>query len=133
MDRFRLFRSRAFWFGVPGLVGLLWGWWVSTGYHSWVEVGSLRDWELGQTSGHVYAFWYVEGWPNWREVYAGHEEASVDDSNELKQEMAEGREAVSSFRYIIMGHHWLAAGYLVSWCGLVFWRSRRFSALAAVG
>lgn len=26
MKRFRLFRSRAFWFGVPGLVFLLWGW-----------------------------------------------------------------------------------------------------------
>jgi hypothetical protein len=29
--RFRLLSSRAFWFGVPGLVFLLWAWWLSMG------------------------------------------------------------------------------------------------------
>ena len=32
--RFRLFRSRAFWFGVPGLVFLIWGWTSSMHQHT---------------------------------------------------------------------------------------------------
>ena len=31
--RFRLFRSRAFWFGVPGLMFLLWAWADSMRYN----------------------------------------------------------------------------------------------------
>lgn len=124
--RFRLFRSPAFWLGVPGLVFLLWGWWDSMGHRSWVEVGSIRDWELGQTSGNVYAFWYTEGWPNWRDFYAEHGEASVDDASELKEELAEARQMMASFRYGFILHYCLVLGYVAMWAGLVYWRSQKY-------
>ena len=62
MDRFRLLRSKAFWFGVPGLVGLLWGWWVSMGHLSVASYGSGRnEWMIGQSAGELVMGWNWDG------------------------------------------------------------------------
>jgi hypothetical protein len=119
-----LFHSPAFWFGVLGLVGLLWGWWMSMGHHSWVEVGSSRDWELGQTWGRVYAFWYVEGWPNWEGFYAEHCEVEAENLTEMESELAAGRKTDSSFRYLIISYRLLISAYVMLWSALLWWRKR---------
>lgn len=52
--RLRLVRSRVFWFGVPGLVFLLWGWWDSSRWESSGSV-SASSWfcDVMQRQGYV--------------------------------------------------------------------------------
>lgn len=135
--RFRLLRSRSFWFGVPGLLFLLWAWWVSIGNISTMTIGGHgfkmpRRWEIGQAAGEVYATWGLGGWPDWK-FYPYHGEMQVEARRHWRRNLTWVRAGDPAFRYLIVGHHWLVLGYLVAWSGPVFWRSRRYRALAEWG
>jgi hypothetical protein len=130
--RFRLLRSRAFWFGVPGLVFLLWAWWVSIRHISSVGVGASRPWGIGQAAGVVVSVWNSEGWPeDWRKSGTRHEGVSVEDARGWKTRLAEQREWTSGFRYVVISHHTLVLAYVAGWAGLVVWRARKLRALPA--
>ena len=131
--RFRLFRSRVFWFGVPGLVFLLWGWWFSMGTISTMTLGEYsfkkpRRWEIGQAAGDVYATWGVGGWPEWK-FHSDHSEMRVNARRHWRRNLTWMRAGDPNFRYLIIGQHWLVVGYLVTWSGLVFWRKWKYRAL----
>ncbi len=120
VKRFRLVRSRAFWFGVPGLVGLLWGWWVSMGYWSWASMG---NWELGQSWGDMYV--YVEGRPNRRDFHFEHMEGPVDLSA-WELELGKKRHEFANRRLIVIPYRWPAVGYALVYAGLLVSRKRKF-------
>jgi len=121
--RFFLFRSRALWFGVPGLVFLLWGWWVSMGHRSFVRFGGAGHWTIGQGEGEVFARWYSGEAPDWQYFDARHEKASVERLREWKDDAAE---YWSTSGYVLLPYHLLVLSYLAIWAGLLIWRKRRY-------
>lgn len=128
--RFRLFRSRAFWFGVPGLVFLAWGWWISMGYFSEAGFWGAYSWGIGQMGGEIYALWDSDGGPEWRSFYAEHQEMTGEQAREVKEDWVLASKWDPSVRYVFIPYHWPALGYVAGWAGLIFWRSRRYRAFA---
>ena len=125
--RFRLFRSRAFWFGVTGLAFLLWGWWVSMGYESWVGFGGTHQWRLGQLGGEIYAWWDVGGWPDGQFYSAEHGEMPLEAAREWRLRLIEERHwFVPPNSYAFIPYYWIVLGYLAVWAGLLIWRKRMF-------
>lgn len=124
--KFRLFRSKAFWFGVPGLVGLLWGWWVSMGHDSYAGFGGYPPWGIGQIRGEVYPCWGSAGWPEWREFYVGHVQISGEQVSEVKLSLSSWPDRDPTLHCVFIPYYWLVLGYVVGWAGLVIWRKRTF-------
>jgi hypothetical protein len=123
--RFRPLRSRAFWFGLPGLVFLLWGWWMSTEHYSGVGFGG-HSLGIAQLGGEVFVFWRSDGWPDWRSLGAFHNDMPWEDARELKRLQALSQPMVPTFRRIFIPYHWPVLFYLAAWAGLMFWRGRKF-------
>lgn len=124
--RFRLFRSKAFWFGVPGLVGLLWGWWVSMGNYSSAGFRGARYWVIGQMGGEVFAMWDAEGGPEWGEGVAEHKDMTVEVAKAEKGFWTTDNEWYPSYRIIYIPYYWPVMGYLAAWAGLMIWRKQKF-------
>ena len=130
--RFRLFRSRAFWFGVPGLVFLLWGWWVSMGHQSvamFKGTGVGGSWGIGQMGGEVYVVWDAALGPDWGSFGAGHEEIQWERARQLKGTWVAVCEKSPSRRIDFIPYHWPVLAYVAGWAGLVGWRSRKYRAM----
>jgi hypothetical protein len=127
MKRFRLFRSRAFWFGVPGLVGLLWGWWVSMGYWSWVGLGGTESWGIGQMGGQVFIVWNVDRGPEWGDFRALHWKISGYEARIERYKLAAFSDGfMPTRRQVLFPYLWLVTGYLAGWAALLIWRKRKF-------
>lgn len=127
--RFRWFRSRVFWFGVPGLVGLLWGWWISRGYWSDVVAGGAHSVMIGQGGGEIYVWWDPSGPPDWSELSASHEEKTEEEADKAKIQMIGWQEYEPRCRLVFIPYHWPVLAYMSGWCGLVLWRKRNYRAL----
>lgn len=124
--RFRPHCSRAFWFGLPGLVFLLWGWGMSMSYYSRAGFAGARSWVVGQAAGEVYLCWDTDGWPDWRSFNARNLEMSLDEARKVKGRMISLREVRPSHRFVFMPAYWLAIVYMAMWTGLLIWRRRKF-------
>jgi hypothetical protein len=133
--RFRPLRSRAFWLGLPGLVFLLWGWWVSMGHFSVAGTQGVKLWGIGQTGGEVFAVWSSDGWPSWRKFDVVHEVMPVEGIRHWRMTLAAGRESDPAFRYVLIPYGWPVIGYGALWAGLMLWRREKYrrSAPAAEG
>lgn len=127
--RFRLFRSRAFWFGVPGLVFLLWGWWVARSHESGVGFWGPRFCGIGQMGGRVYAYWHSTGFPDWQNFYFWHWEMTMEDASKTMKVRANSEDRSPAFRHVSVSYCWLVASYGVAWAGVVGWRSRKYRPL----
>jgi hypothetical protein len=123
MDRFRLFRSRAFWFGVPGLVFLLWGWWDSMGDRSGVDFGL---WGVGQSAGDVYAYCFSDGWPDSWEVETFQYQVEPEEALEWKIALIDPPHPVPDLRSVFIPYQLLVPCFLAGWAGLLIWRKRKF-------
>ena len=124
--RFRLFRSRAFWFGVPGLVFLLCGWWMSMGHSSYAGFGGSPEWSIRQGGGEVFAAWSSFGWPDWRQVYGRHQKVPVEYFGHSKANLAAWCKYWTNSGYVVVSYHWLVLCYVAVWAGLIFWRKRKY-------
>lgn len=125
--RFRWFRSRALWFGVPGLLFLLWGWWVSMRHWSAVSYGhALSAWEAGQVGGGVYAHWDANGWPDKGEMHAGHQRCTPAEARELEKDWSKLSEALPNCRFARITYYQIFPGYLAFWAVLLIWRKLKF-------
>ena len=124
--RSRLFRSRVFWLGVPGLVFLLSGWWISMGHSSQVAGGGVYQWWIGQVAGDVVMCWDPERWPDWGNFHAEHDEISGEDAREWKTQLARIREVEPDYRYAVVPYYTLVLSYLAVWLGFVVWRSQKY-------
>jgi hypothetical protein len=139
--RFRLFRSRAFWLGVPGLVFLLWAWGDSakSEFKGHVTKG---PWFVHLTQGAGYLQLQItrgvpvsrldfsaervprvsggESWPGlyylpqWR-----HHESPAGWMGSFYNSHP------SVTNTLILPHWFLLSFYALPWCGLVVWRWRR--------
>ena len=123
MDRFRLFRSKAFWFGVPGLVGLLWGWWVSMGHRSGVDFGLCG---VGQSAGDFYAYCFSPGWLDSWEVETFQYQVEPDEEVEWRRNLIEAPHVIPDFRVAFIPYYWPILAYLAIWAGLLILRKRKF-------
>ena len=147
--RFRLFRSRAFWFGVPGLVFLFWAWGDSSRWESKGSVSAGR-WYCHLTQGQGYLQLQVSrGDPPVPVTFSGERSARIS-----------GREIWLEWRYrpqwrhhelepgqqgsfyvshglvsdtLILPHWFLLLIYLIPWGGVMFWRLRKIRALPPAG
>jgi hypothetical protein len=131
--RFRLFRSRAFWFGVPGLVFLVWGWWMSMGHQSGASfkgTGVGDYWGIGQMGGEVYAVWDSVVGPDWGSFYAGNDAMTWERARQVKDIWVRVCEKSPSSRIVFIPYHWPVMGYVAGWAGVIFWRSRKYQAFA---
>lgn len=124
--RFRWFRSRAFWFGVPGLVFLIWAWWVSMGNWSDVVAGGVHSVMMGQGGGEVYVWWDPAGPPDWRKLSVSHKKTSLEDANRAKSQMFGWQEYEPRCRLVFIPYYWPVLGYIAGWAGLIFWRSWKY-------
>ena len=129
MNRFRLFRSKAFWFGVPGLVGLLWGWWVSMGYWSHAGFRGQHSQWIGQVGGEVYAIWDLKGWPDWQQFAVWHNEKSVEEVSAVKRFVASEAQKKTATHIVFVPYYLPVVSYVAVWAGLLIWRKRRYDKL----
>jgi hypothetical protein len=139
--RFRLFRSRAFWFGVPGLMFLLWAWADSMRYNTFIS-GS------GRVEGKVSHVWGTASFAVWQDPIAtGFPEFKMD------RKAIRDEDTVKKAKYLAeLGLAWLIAdrpgssisvrhsmvlsGYLLLWLALIarrWWRFKRTLSKSPVG
>jgi len=123
--RFRLFRSRAFWFGVPGLVFLLWGWWISMWDYYGAGFSGGPPSGVGCFAGEVSAFWNLNGWPAER-FYTWHVEAPPMGSAREWPVNVDVSRGDPAFRHVYIPYWSLVFGYVVAWIGVLIWRKRKF-------
>ncbi len=120
------YRSRLFWLGLPGLVFLLWGWWLSMGYWSSVGfAGSRNSWGMGQVWGEVYAIWDWDGPPDWGNFGAGNWEVTREAVHEVKDSWAAEMEWNPSLRVVFIPCYWPALAYVATWLLTLAWWQRR--------
>ena len=122
VPRFRLLRSRAFWFGVPGLVFLLWAWSISRTHYSGALIGGkLLVYQLDQTL-------RISSLPEGSNAgsQAFHRRCSPEEIQWLKAFYDK-----SPKRAAMVPHGAAIVIYLGLWAMLVTWRSRQHRALAA--
>ncbi len=124
--RFHLFRSRAFWFGLPGLVFLLWGWWVSMGHFSRAECGGRFDWWIAQSAGVIVVFWESEGPPDWDRFGVSHRKTNEEGAREWKSWLIEATEKDPSRHMVAIPHRFVVLAYVAGWAGLLTWRKRKY-------
>jgi hypothetical protein len=116
------YRSRLFWLGLPGLVFLLWAWWLSTGHYSGAGFGG---WVIGQMGGEVFARWDADGRPDWVEFGAGHRDMKEGEAQEMKGMLPAVRELFPSYRIIFIPYFWPVLAYTATWLLTLAWWQRR--------
>ncbi len=128
--RFRPFRSRTFWFGVPGLVFLLWAWGVSYRYQTMLEMGGLDSAGFMQVGGKVFAFHHFPGLPARRTPTFSHEALALEDILKVERGWS-GYSKVGNrgFEAYSIPHYALVSAYVLVWAGLVAWRARKYRAV----
>lgn len=129
--KFRPLRSRAFWFGVPGLVFLLWGWWLSMGHWSRVEFGmghhlAMPLLAIGQMGGGVYAWGNSDVGPDWGDFDVRHDAMKGEEARQTNGQWVAASAALPSIGYVFIPYHWLVLGYVAGWAGLVVSRARSY-------
>jgi len=134
MVRFRLHRSRVFWFGLPGLLFILWAWADSMRYHSSVVLHRGMNGgtdTIRQFLGTIDFRWWLRtpepslALKHWRYPFLRepHEHRKVlpQPITFKQQDFSYGK--VVKTRAIIIIPHWLILlTYLLVWGGLLLWR-----------
>lgn len=122
--RFRLFRSRAFWFGVPGLVFLLWGWTSSMHQHTSLfhrEVG-VCQFDTGQIQFNTIPEREKKWLPPYRVSRSEWHDSTGDSwfNNRGRMFTRQGDEILMVIPF------WKAVvGYLTFWIVIIGWREWR--------
>jgi hypothetical protein len=122
--RFSLLHSRAFWFGVPGLVFLLWAW-ADSKIHGFMlnSDGNAYGVGLYQMNGDVILTWGDNrDLSNWRWEIS-HEVVEPNEAEEAKAVLKWVSSALE-MKMISISHRWLALAYVAGWAGLLAWRKR---------
>jgi hypothetical protein len=130
--RFRPLRSKAFWFGLPGLVFLLWTWELSKTCRTHVTANSdVSELLFGQVDGDVVLIRGPGPLPPHGEWEIVHEPLTPGLAESIKREARELAEAGISTVFFVP-HGWLVAAYLSAWSGLAVWRRAKHGASSPV-
>jgi hypothetical protein len=79
----------------------------------------------------VYVLWNSDGGTGWGNASFGRMEMTGEEVRQLKDAWAATNKKDPSFyRHVFIPYHRPVLGYVAGWVGLVFWRSRRYRALA---
>lgn len=119
------YRSRLFWLGLPGLVFLLWGWWISTGNLSWTGFLGAGSWMIGQIGGEVFAMWDSDGGPDWGSFFVRHAETTGKEAQEWTDSMVAESERRPSFSLVFIPYYWPVLAYTATWLLTLAWWQRR--------
>ena len=118
------YRSRAFWFGLLGLVFLLWGWWMSLVHQS--AAGFPGNGFIGQMGGEVFACSDSGGGPMWGNFSSMHREMTEAEVRELKNWWAAETETAPSVRLVFIPYYWPVLAYTATWLlTLALWQRRK--------
>jgi hypothetical protein len=121
-----VYRSRLFWLGLPGLVFLLWAWWVAKGNMSLVGFSGPHDWVIGQLGGEVIALWDFAGWPTLRDFATSHGKMSLDEAGREMGAMIEWRREKPTRRLVFIPYLWVVLTYTAVWLlTLALWQRRK--------
>ncbi len=118
------YRSRLFWLGLPGLVFLLWGWWMSMGYFSGMMVGHGSLFVM-QAKASIVAGWVVTSPIDWTVFDSTHEQLTVSDVEELPVM----RELIANGSYALIPYYLPVLAYTATWLLTLAWWQRRKSRL----
>ena len=127
--RFRLFRSRAFWFGVPGLVFLLWAWRISHSHYTNFGFAGNGGGLVGQLDGEAVILWESTGFAPSTSAKLGHYSLAPDQMRATKRDLGTARSRWD--RWLFVPHWFLLVAYLQVWVGLLIWRTWRYRPLPA--
>ena len=120
------YRSRLFWLGLPGLVFLLWGWWLSMGNWSAASSRGSLGWGIAQSKGEVIVWWRSGEGPNWKDFDAEHSEIPEKDASEIRNYIIFVRETEPGFRLVFFPYYWLVLAYTATWLlTLALWQRRK--------
>ncbi len=120
------YRSRLFWLGLPGLVFLLWAWWLSTGHYSGAGFGGGNNWVIGQMGGEVFAQWVSTSGPDWGEFGVEHREMTGEDAQDVKEMFVFMNGCSPAFRAIFIPYYWPVIAYTATWLfSLALWQRRK--------
>jgi len=123
------YRSRLFWFGLLGLLFLLWGWWLSTGHISVAGFTEKSPMAIGQAGGEVYGYWRSDEWPVWRGFHSDHDGISKEQASGLKLRLVEWREREPALRFVFIRYYVVILVYMAAWLLPLAWWQRRISRL----
>ena len=118
------YRSRLFLLGLPGLVFMLWGWWLSMGHVSRVKFeGNVF---IGQMGGEVFAWSDPSGWTMGGIFRSEHRDMTGEEMRELKNWWAAETETARSLRVVYIPYYWLVLAYAATWLlTLALWQRRK--------
>jgi hypothetical protein len=122
------YRSTLFWLGLPGLLFLLWAWWVSYGHTSWAGFMGPRPWWIGQAAGEVVAAWNRRGSPELWNFAADYLEIPVSNPPGWHRWP---REPIfrPGFRCVVIPYYAVILAYVTTWLLTLAWWQRRKSRL----
>ncbi len=123
------YRSRLFWLDLPGLVFLLWGWWLSLGHVSQASWGWTHPWCVWQSAGDLVAVWDSEVGPEWGEFRGSHEAVPMMEDREWRTGLPENRQMYPTYRYVIVPYYQVVLAYVAAWLLALAWWQRRKSRL----
>jgi hypothetical protein len=119
----RLFyRSRLFWLGLPGLVFLLWGWWISLSHFSRVGFSTLG---IAQATGDVFAHWRSGTPLSWGGFSTGHMEIPAETARDLKATISVWPQQDPNWHTVIIPYYAVVLAYVAPWLLVVAWWQRR--------
>ncbi len=131
--RFRLLRSRAFWFGVPGLVFLLWLWGDSKDHVTSLTFHGKPGIHFRQRPAGMRLILWENSNHSGNPRFGAERILIEDDYAATRAELLEQIDlawVVDQDRsYLISLPYWkLLAGYLLLWAAVLIWRWRKYAA-----
>lgn len=122
------YRSRLFWLGLPGLVFLLWAWWVSMGSYLYAGFEGIHGLAVRQMGGELCLTWDSDGWPDWRHFTTSHGRWSggAGEVAAAKLMFTMMRENDPTSRFVFIPYYWLVFAYIAGWLlTLALWQRRK--------
>jgi hypothetical protein len=121
------YRSRLFWLGIPGLVFLLWAWWISTRLYLSAGFSGTNAIGASLTDGEIVAHWTSGGWPDRRNAYGDYYVLSAEDRHDWKVGLTTASNVNPTFHLAVISCYKIASAYAIGWLLALAWRQRRKS------
>ncbi len=120
------YRSRLFWLGMPGLVFLLWGWWMSMRHLSGGGYLGAIPWVIAQGGGELCAWWDSDGSPDQANFGVFHAELPPERAGRWRRNMVGMGNSKPTRHFVAIPYHWVVLAYAVTWLlTLTCWQRRK--------
>ena len=129
--RFPWYRSLAFWLGFPGLLFLLWIWFLSAKHRTDLSITGPVTFVVANEAGFIrVTCWKDPAQPGWSDLRADH--MIVRQSSRFFPDVAWRVQTHSSVFDLWLSHWVVLLSYLVIWGLVLGWRWSKFRASPAL-